>query len=33
MTKPEYADALKSFQDEVDRRWRKVKAKHDNPEL
>jgi pyruvate ferredoxin oxidoreductase alpha subunit len=33
MTKPEYADALKSFQDEVDRRWKKVVAKHNSPEL
>jgi pyruvate ferredoxin oxidoreductase alpha subunit len=33
MTKPEYAEALKSFEDEVERRWRRLKAKHENPYL
>lgn len=33
MVKPEYAEALKSFEDEVERRWRKLKAKHEHPNL
>lgn len=33
MTKPEYAEAYKSFEDEVDRRWQRLKAKHENPYL
>jgi len=33
MTKPEYADALKAFEDEVERRWQRLKAKHENPYL
>jgi pyruvate ferredoxin oxidoreductase alpha subunit len=33
MTKPEYADAYKSFEDEVERRWSRLKAKHENPYL
>ncbi|NBI27883.1 thiamine pyrophosphate-dependent enzyme [Chengkuizengella marina] len=33
MTKPEYESAYKSFEDEVDRRWQKLKAKHENPYL
>lgn len=30
MIKPEYAPALKSFEDEVERRWRRVKARSEN---
>ncbi|NBD23437.1 thiamine pyrophosphate-dependent enzyme [Paenibacillus glycinis] len=30
MTRPEYAEALKSFEDEVERRWQRLKAKHEN---
>jgi pyruvate ferredoxin oxidoreductase alpha subunit len=33
MTKPEYEDAYKSFENEVDRRWSRLKAKHENPYL
>ncbi len=33
MTKPEYADSLKSFEDEVERRWVRLKAKHENEYL
>ncbi|HZG56826.1 thiamine pyrophosphate-dependent enzyme [Paenibacillus sp.] len=33
MTKPEYAEAYKSFENEVDRRWSRLKAKHENPYL
>jgi pyruvate ferredoxin oxidoreductase alpha subunit len=33
MTKPEYADMLASFADEVERRWRRLKAKHENEYL
>ncbi|WP_159887933.1 thiamine pyrophosphate-dependent enzyme [Paenibacillus puerhi] len=33
LTKPEYAEALKSFEDEVERRWSRLKAKHENPYL
>ncbi len=33
MTKPEYTEAYKSFEDEVERRWFRLKAKHENPYL
>ncbi|MCZ8521737.1 MULTISPECIES: thiamine pyrophosphate-dependent enzyme [Paenibacillus] len=33
MTKPEYAEALQSFENEVERRWSRLKAKHENPYL
>jgi pyruvate ferredoxin oxidoreductase alpha subunit len=33
MTKPENADALASFEHEVERRWNRLKAKHENPYL
>ncbi|AZN41931.1 thiamine pyrophosphate-dependent enzyme [Paenibacillus albus] len=33
MTRPEYAPALKSFEDEVERRWQRLKAKHENEYL
>lgn len=33
LVKPEYADALKSFEDEVERRWVRLKARNDNPYL
>ncbi|GAA3401192.1 thiamine pyrophosphate-dependent enzyme [Paenibacillus hodogayensis] len=33
MTKPENADALASFEQEVNRRWNRLKAKHENPYL
>jgi pyruvate ferredoxin oxidoreductase alpha subunit len=33
MIKPEYADMLASFADEVERRWRRLKAKHENEYL
>lgn len=33
MTKPEYEAAYKSFEEEVDRRWNRLKAKHENPYL
>ncbi|WP_199614345.1 thiamine pyrophosphate-dependent enzyme [Paenibacillus alkalitolerans] len=33
MTKPEYTEAYKSFEDEVERRWSRLKAKHENPFL
>ncbi|SDC53703.1 pyruvate ferredoxin oxidoreductase alpha subunit [Paenibacillus sp. UNCCL117] len=33
LTKPEYAEALQSFENEVDRRWSRLKAKHENPYL
>jgi len=33
MTKPEYEEAYKSFEGEVDRRWSRLKAKHENPYL
>ncbi|MCI3922319.1 thiamine pyrophosphate-dependent enzyme [Paenibacillus sp. TRM 82003] len=33
MTKPEYEAAYKSFEDEVDRRWSRLKAKHENAYL
>ncbi|TLS50247.1 pyruvate synthase [Paenibacillus antri] len=33
MTKPEYEAAYKSFEQEVDRRWSRLKAKHENPYL
>jgi len=33
LIKPEYADALKAFEEEVERRWVRLKAKHENPYL
>jgi len=33
MTKPEYEEAYKSFENEVERRWKRLKAKHENPYL
>jgi pyruvate ferredoxin oxidoreductase alpha subunit len=33
MVKPEYAEALKSFEDEVERRWVRLKARHENAYL
>ncbi|AEI41805.1 thiamine pyrophosphate-dependent enzyme [Paenibacillus mucilaginosus] len=33
MTKPEYAEALLSFENEVERRWKRLKAKHEHPDL
>jgi len=33
MTKPEYEEAYKSFEAEVNRRWNQLKAKHENPYL
>lgn len=33
LTKPEYAEALKSFEDEVERRWKRLKARHENEYL
>jgi len=33
MTKPENAEALKAFEEEVERRWRRLKAKHEHPDL
>jgi len=33
LLKPEYEATLKSFEDEVERRWQRLKAKHENPYL
>jgi pyruvate ferredoxin oxidoreductase alpha subunit len=33
MTKPEYEASLKSFEEEVERRWRRLKARHENEYL
>ncbi len=33
LTRPEYAEALKEFEEEVERRWMRLKAKHENPYL
>ncbi|MDF2714569.1 MAG: pyruvate synthase, partial [Paenibacillus sp.] len=33
MTKPENAESLASFDQEVERRWNRLKAKHENPYL
>ncbi|HEY0828289.1 MAG TPA: thiamine pyrophosphate-dependent enzyme, partial [Bacilli bacterium] len=33
LTKPENAEILKSFDEEIERRWSKLKAKHANPDL
>lgn len=33
MLKPEYAEALQDFEQEVERRWTVLKAKHENPYL
>lgn len=33
LTKPEHAEALHSFEQEVERRWNIIKAKHENPYL
>lgn len=33
LLRPEYAESLKAFEDEVERRWRRLKAKHESPYL
>jgi len=33
LTRPEYAETLRAFEEEVERRWLRLKAKHDNPYL
>lgn len=33
MLKPEYSESLKDFEQEIERRWNKLKAKHENPHL
>jgi len=33
LTRPEYAEALRSFEEEVERRWMRLKAKHEHPYL
>ncbi|WP_134698931.1 thiamine pyrophosphate-dependent enzyme [Ammoniphilus sp. YIM 78166] len=33
LTKPEYAEMLDTFRQEVERRWRRLKEKHNNPYL
>lgn len=33
LAKPEYAEILDVFREEVERRWRRLKAKHENPYL
>ncbi|PZD93701.1 pyruvate synthase [Paenibacillus sambharensis] len=33
LTKPEHADTLKAFETEVERRWRRLKARHEHPDL
>jgi pyruvate ferredoxin oxidoreductase alpha subunit len=33
LNKPEHAEVLRAFEDEVERRWRRLKAKHENPYL
>jgi pyruvate ferredoxin oxidoreductase alpha subunit len=33
LTKPDNADIVESFQEEVNRRWEKLKAMHENPLL
>jgi len=33
LLRPEYEPTLKSFEQEVERRWAKIKAKHENPSL
>ncbi|UUZ94953.1 thiamine pyrophosphate-dependent enzyme [Paenibacillus sp. P25] len=33
LSKPEYAEALQAFENEVERRWSRLKAKHENPYL
>ena len=33
LVKPEYAESLKMFEDEVERRWHRLKAKDENPYL
>ena len=33
LNKPEHAEILKAFEDEIERRWRKLKAKHESPYL
>lgn len=33
LLRPEYAESLKAFEEEVERRWRRLKAKHENPYL
>lgn len=33
LSKPEYEETLKAFEEEVNRRWERLKAKHENPYL
>ena len=33
LTRPEYAETLQAFEGEVERRWKALKAKHENPYL
>ncbi|HEX7055987.1 MAG TPA: thiamine pyrophosphate-dependent enzyme [Bacilli bacterium] len=33
LLKPEYAETLREFEQEIERRWRKLKAKHEHPDL
>jgi len=33
LLKPEYEAILKSFEEEVERRWLRLKTKHENPLL
>jgi pyruvate ferredoxin oxidoreductase alpha subunit len=33
LLKPENAELVHGLQDEVDRRWRRLKAMHEHPEL
>ncbi len=33
LAKPEYEQSLKAFEDEIERRWQRLKAKHENPYL
>jgi pyruvate ferredoxin oxidoreductase alpha subunit len=33
LSKPEYAETLRQFEAEIERRWQRLKAKHENPYL
>jgi pyruvate ferredoxin oxidoreductase alpha subunit len=33
MLKPEHAETLTEFEGEIERRWSRLKAKHENPYL
>ena len=33
LVRPAQSDTLRAIQDEVDRRWRRLKAMHEHPEL